>query len=240
MRSVNVFCVWGAGGANHLRVFLPLGPLFSAGRPVSGVQRPPTFLGRLGLRPAFGEKPLFDYSVGIGPPLADPIPPGARRHFARGPCRAASGDDYIAGSLCSSPARSARSAFAVQLRPAFAALPASGIDSHRPIQAACVSQRYARRPGGGTAVMPSVHGAFTAFDNVLLCGPAPIANLRWRSIKASKAAATLRGRRSVRRSIHSIHSIHSFPRPREKRPLSFFRALISGRNGAILLRKRYF
>ena len=103
---------------------------------------------------------------------------GARRHFARGPCRAASGDDYIAGSLRSSPARSARSAFAVQLRPAFAALPASGIYSLRPVHAACVSQRFVRRPGGGPAVMPSARGAFTALGVVPVSGPAAIAKVR--------------------------------------------------------------
>ena len=58
VRSDTDFEMCGAGGANHSRVFLPLGPLFSAGHPDHGVKRPQTFLARLGLRPAFGEKPL--------------------------------------------------------------------------------------------------------------------------------------------------------------------------------------
>ena len=101
----------------------------------------------------------------------------ARRHFARRPS-AASGDDYIAGSLRSSPARSALSAFAVQLRPAFADLPDSGLYSHRPIHAACVSQRFARRLCGGPAVMHSARGAFAAFGIVLVCASSTTGNLR--------------------------------------------------------------
>ena len=115
-RSVNVFEAWGAGGANHSRVFLPLDPLFSAGRPGLKVKRPQTFLAREGLRRAFSEKPLLDYwrPSRDKPDLALML--GLR--FTRGP-PAASAARSGGGSFRSSPARSARSAFAVQLRPRF-------------------------------------------------------------------------------------------------------------------------
>ena len=114
----------------------------------------------------------------MGQPPADPMPACARRHFARGPCRAASGDGDIAGSLRSSPARSALSAFAVQLRPRFADFPASGIFHHCPIHPARDTQRYVRRPGGGPAVMLTARGAFAAFGIVLVCASYTIAKLR--------------------------------------------------------------
>ena len=119
----------------------------------------------------------LDYSAAIGPPAADPVSSYARRHFARGPS-AASGDDYIAGSLRSSPARSAQSAFAVQLRPRRTDASASGIYSPRSVHAACDTQRFARRPGGGPAVIPSARGACFALGIVLVSGPATIAKLR--------------------------------------------------------------
>ena len=106
------------GKANRCAFFSPPAPLlFFTGRPVYGVQRPPTFLARVRLRPAFGEKPhSLDYSADSGPPAADPMSAYARRHFARWPS-AASGARGGAGSLRSAPARSARSAFASVAQP---------------------------------------------------------------------------------------------------------------------------
>ena len=134
------------------------------------------------------------------------MPSGARRHFAREPCRAASGDDYIAGSLRSAPARSARSAFAVQLRPRFADAPASGIYSHRPIQVACDTQRFVRRLGGGPAVMHSARGAFTTLGMVLFCGPAPIANPPLRPIKANATKCSAEKKSPLHRDFSLIQS----------------------------------
>ena len=72
-RFADAFCVCGAGGSKPLLRFSPPRPLFFTGRPVPGVKWPPTFLARGGLRPAFGEKLLFDCSVSIGRPAADPM-----------------------------------------------------------------------------------------------------------------------------------------------------------------------
>ena len=109
------------------------------------------------------------------------MPSYARRHFARGPCRAASAARSGGGALRSSPARSALSAFAVQLRPRFPDAPASGICSLRLIQAACDTQRFVRRLAIGSAVMHSVCGVFTAFRLLLVCASPTTANLGLRA-----------------------------------------------------------
>ena len=54
--ALRTFLRVGCGESKPRCVFLPRGPLFSAGRPVSGVKRPPTFLAREGLRLRFCEK----------------------------------------------------------------------------------------------------------------------------------------------------------------------------------------
>ena len=60
----------------------------------------------------------------------------------------------------------------------FRHLPDSGLYSHCTIQAGCVSQRYARRPENGPAVMPSARGACFADVPYLVSGPATTENLR--------------------------------------------------------------
>ena len=104
--------------------------------------------------------------------------------FTRGPSAASAAGDG-GGAFRSSPARSARSAFAVQLRPRFGNVSASGICKVRSIRPACAAQRFVRRLATGPAVMPCARGAFGAFGIVLVCGPATTANLRLRSIKVN-------------------------------------------------------
>ena len=171
------------GKDNRLRVFLSPAPLFfSTGRPVLGVKRPPFFWIVCGSDRRLGRSISLITAGAWASLRLIPCPLNARRHFARRPSAASAAGDG-GGALRSSPARSARSAFAVQLRPTFADAPASGIFHHRPIRAACDTQRLARRLGVGPAVMPRVRGAFTAFGKVLVCASPTIANQRLRSIK---------------------------------------------------------
>ena len=100
--------------------------------------------------------------------------PYARRHFARGPCRAASAARGGGGSRPSAPARSALSAFA-------GAAQGSGILHHCPIRAGCDTQRHVRRLPIGPAVMPSARGVCMGLAVVLVCGPFTTANRRLRS-----------------------------------------------------------
>ena len=132
----------------------------------------------------------------MGQPAADSMPP-----YCSSPLRprppAASAARCGGGALCSAPARSALSAFAVQLRPRFGHAPASGIFHHCTIQAARDTQRFARRPATGPAVMHRARCACSTLGVVLVWGPYTTANQRLRSTKASVAAATPRGRRSA-------------------------------------------
>ena len=69
----------------------------------------------------------------------------------------------------------------------FRLAPVGGIFRHWPILAACDTQRLARRPATGTAVMPSARGALAAFGVVLVCASPPIAKLRpWQAKKCSR------------------------------------------------------
>ena len=125
-----------------------------AGRPVLGVQRPPTFLARLGRPPAFGEKPHYLITASASARCAaDPIPPGARRHFARQP----------------SPCSSDRGLQTPQV---------SGLCSLRSVHAACDTQSFARRLATGPAVIHSARGAFAKLGIVLVCGPFTTSNQR--------------------------------------------------------------
>ena len=144
-------------------------------------QRPPTFLARLGLRPAFGEKPLILITA---PPSASLRLIRYRRVLvATSPAGLRPRPPPDAAAVRFVRLRRARHEVPSPGRPShrFCPAPASGIFHLWPILAGCVSQRLARRRPIGPAVLPSVCGAFTMFSLVPVCGPATIANQRLQS-----------------------------------------------------------
>ena len=132
--------------------FPPAPPDFSAGRPDYRVQPPPTFLAREGLRPAFCEKP---HSLITAPPSARLWRIRCRRvlglRFTRGPS-AASAARSGGGSFCSSPARSALSAFASAALPLVLRYPSqrdlSPLHDTRGVRKSASRPQTGNRPGG--------------------------------------------------------------------------------------------
>ena len=152
------------GNDNRSRVFLsPRPPCFSAGRPDLRVKLPQTFLTREGLRPAFGEKPPFLITASASASLR--LIRYLRMLVATSPAATVGPRP----AMTTSPVRDLRLLRARRQAPSqgrpcrwFRHAPASGIYNPRSVHAACASQRFARRPATGPAVMQSACGAFAA------------------------------------------------------------------------------